>query len=226
MQTERTNQEWIICLSGPHQPQDAAQDAAQEAALVALRELLLRAALYTLVTHLQDLRDLDERERVALAEDCAQEALQAVLEHLADFRGESKFTTWAYKFGVNIALTRARKERWKAVSLDELSDDEDALDWVQWKETSHAADSEKPSLQAEIGEVIKAAIRSELTGRQRQVLKWIAFDGVPMDVVVERLDTNRNAVYKMLHDARLKIKRQLAARGYEVDEVYEIFRMV
>ncbi len=218
MPAPRTNQEWVQALRAPGDR--------QAEALTDLRELLLRAALYTLVTHLDDLRQVDEYERMALAEDCAQDALQAVLAHLADFRGESRFTTWAYKFGINVALTRARRERWKGISLEALSEDEDPLEWIKWKDAPQALDSEMPALQAEIRAVIREVLRSELTARQRQVLKWIAFDDVPMDVVVERLRTNRNAVYKLLHDARLKIKRQLAASGYEVEEVYGIFRMV
>lgn len=217
MPTARTNQEWVQTLSN--------QDNLQTEALIDLRDLLLRASLYTLVTHLPDLRELDEHERMALAEDCAQDALQTVLDHLQDFRGESKFTTWAYKFGINIALTRARRERWKHISLDALSEEEDPLNWIPWKDGLQTVNSEMPSLQAEVSAVIQEVVRTELTSRQRQVLKWIAFDDVPMDVVVERLNTNRNAVYKLLHDARMKIKSQLAARGYEVEEVYDLFRM-
>src|SRR4051794_8459906 len=194
MQAVRTNQEWILALSG--------QERQQAEALIDLRELLLRAALYTLVSHQEDLREMDEHERMAIAEDCAQEALRAVLARLSDFRGESKFTTWAYKFGVNFALTRARRERWKTISLDALSEDEDKGFWLQRQNNLQTIDSEMPALQTEVGAIIQAVIRSEMTERQRQVLKWIAFDGVPMDVVVERLDTNRNAVYKLLYDAR------------------------
>lgn len=213
----RTNPEWLNSLSG--------RDSGQTEALEDLRGLLLRAALYTLVTHHQDVSGLEERERLALAEDCAQEALLAVLGKLDEFRGDSKFTTWAYKFGINIALTHARRERWKRVSLDALAEDEHALDWFQRQEGFQTADSEAAALQSEVSDVIKAVIRNDLTDRQRQVLKWIAFDDVPMDVVVDRLETNRNAVYKLLHDARLKVKRRLAERGYKVEEVYQLFRL-
>jgi RNA polymerase sigma-70 factor (ECF subfamily) len=216
MQTARTNPDWIATLSG--------EGIRQAEAIEELRSLLLRAALYTLVTRLEDLRELDERERLALGEDCAQEALLALLGKLDDFRGESKFTTWAYKFGVNVALTRARQERWKRVSLDALAEDEYALDWLQWQEGWQAVDSEAAALQAEARAVIRDVIDTSLTARQRQVLKWIAFDGVPMDVVVQRLETNRNAIYKLLHDARLKVKRRLSEHGYEVEEIYELFR--
>ena len=216
MSAARSNQEWILSLSNPN---------AQQAEVIAeLGQLLLRAALYTLVTHLEDLQKLEEHERVALAEDCAQEALLSVLAHLDEFRGESKFTTWAYKFGVNTALTRARHERWKQVSLDELSENGDSADWLEWGEGFQTTDSEQPALRSEVRNVIEEVFRCELTDRQRQVLKWVAFDGVPMDVVVERLASNRNAIYKLLHDARLKVKRHLADQGYELEEVTALFQ--
>ncbi len=214
MPTPRSNADWTAALS--------AVGNAQAEALVDLRALLLRAALYTLVTHLQDLRHLDESARLALAEDCAQEATLAVLRRINDFRGESKFTTWAYKFGINVALARARRERWKGVSLDALDEDE-SLDWLQ-RAVAPVADSEAAALRAEVGALIRDVITTELTERQRQVLHWIAFDEVPMDVVVERLASNRNAVYKLLHDARLKVKQRLAARGYDPADVYDLFR--
>lgn len=211
----RSNAEWIAALSGT--------DSEQGNALDELRALLLRAALYTLVTHLPDLQDLEDRERLALAEDCAQEALLSVLARLPDFRGDSQFTTWAYKFGINTALTRARRERWRGVSLDALGEDETVLDWLEWKHGPASVDAERPALQAEVVALIQETVQADLTDRQRQVLKWIAFDGVPMDVVVERLDTNRNAVYKLLHDARLKVRRALEVQGYAPEDVYEIF---
>lgn len=212
----RTNQEWIAALSGASDP--------QAGAIADLRDLVLRAALYTLAANLDNLQGLEDRDRLALAEDCAQEAVLAVLDHLGDFRQESKFTTWAYKFGVNIALTRARRERWKQVSLDALSGENDALDWLLPQARAKATGSEAPVLKSEVAAILQEVFVRELTGRQRQVLKWIAFDEVPMDVVVERLTTNRNAVYKMLHDARLKVKQHLAVRGYGVEDVYDLFQ--
>lgn len=216
MPSTRSNQEWFDALSN--------QGMQQGEALEELRRLLLRAALFTLVTHLTDLQEMSENERVALAEECAQEALMAVLARLGDFRGDSKFTTWVYKFGVNIALSRARRWRWKQVSLDDLADDEGTLDWLQRNERFQTADSEQPVRQKEVVEVIREVLRTQLTPRQRQTLKLIAFDNVPMDVVVQRLDSNRNAVYKSLHDARLKIKQQLIQRGYNLAEVMDLFQ--
>lgn len=216
MRPARTNQEWIAALSG--------EMGLQAEAIEDLRDLVLRAALYTLAAHLDSLQGMEERERLALAEDCAQEAVIAVLDRLSDFRAESKFTTWAYKFGVNIALTRARRERWKQVSLEALSEQGDQLEWLLPETRTGGRGSETPALKSEVASILQQVIGHELTARQRQVLKWIAFDDVPMDVVVEQLGTNRNAVYKLLHDARLKVRQHLSARGYDLNEVYELFQ--
>src|SRR5512142_2763117 len=120
----RTNQEWL------HQLQSSG--ASQEAAIADLRDLLLRAALYFFSRTPGDLAGLTRDEVLHRAEDCAQDALISLMAHLSDFRGDSKFTTWAYKFAINTALMTARHERLKGVSLDELAtSSESALsDWV------------------------------------------------------------------------------------------------
>ncbi len=82
---------------------------------------LLRATLYFFSRNLSDFEGMNRDEILQRAEDCAQEALIAVMNHLSDFRGDSKFTTWAYKFAINTALMTARRERWKGKSLDQLS---------------------------------------------------------------------------------------------------------
>lgn len=215
MQPGRTNQEWFDSLRGPQEQ--------QAEALEDLRRLLLRASLYTLVSHLSDIQDMSETERMALAEECAQEALMTVLARLQDFRSESKFTTWVYKFGVNVALSRARRWHWRQVSLDALADENDSLAWLHRNENFHTDDSERFIRKKEIVETLKEVLSTQLTSRQRQTLKWIAFDNTPMDVVVQRQDSNRNAVYKQLHDARRKVKEHLIKRGYDLEEVLDLF---
>src|SRR5688572_15968968 len=105
MSTTRTNQEWLQDLN--------ASGSRQEAALADLRDLLLRAALYFFSRNLSDFKGSDRSEITQRSEDVAQDALIAVLDHLPDFRGDSKFTTWAYKFAINKAMMAARRERWK-----------------------------------------------------------------------------------------------------------------
>jgi RNA polymerase sigma-70 factor (ECF subfamily) len=208
MLNKRTNEEWLQELESNGETRAAAVDD--------LRQILLRTALYVFSRKSGDTGNLDRGEIIQMAEDCAQEALIAVMKHLSDFRGDSKFTTWVYKFAVNTSLMALRRERWKDISLDQV--DEMFLITNQ-----RAYDPELPGVRWEIRELLRNTMLNELTERQQRVLKLIVFDEVPMDVVVERMETNRNAVYKLLHDARLKIKQKLLESGFGIDETMEIF---
>jgi len=216
MSNTRTNEEWMDGLK--------ASGAAQESAIADLRNLLLRAVLYFFSRNQSDFGGLDRDEVLQRAEDCAQEALVAVINHLSDFRGDSKFTTWAYKFAINIALMTARRERWKDVSLDQLSQSEnDTLsEWIL-RDKSPGLAPDRSAMQGEVGEIIREVIERDLTDKQRDVLIMMIFNEVPMDEVVRRLGTNRNAVYKTLHDARRKLKSGLQTRGFEVGETLALF---
>jgi RNA polymerase sigma-70 factor (ECF subfamily) len=217
MSNTRTNQEWLDDLR-------ASGEEVQEAAIADLRNLLLRAVLFFFSRNPGDFGGLDRDEILQRAEDCAQEALVAVLNRLSDFRGDSKFTTWVYKFAINIALMTARRERWKNVSLDQLSNSEDDTlsEWML-RDKSPGLAPDQSAMQGEVGEIIREVIERDLTDKQREVLVMMIFNEVPMDEVVRRLDTNRNAVYKMLHDARRKLKNGLQARGFEVGETLALF---
>jgi RNA polymerase sigma-70 factor (ECF subfamily) len=216
MTKPRTNQEWLQELR--------AGGAVQESAVADLRDLLLRAALYFFSRNVGDFKGLEQDEVLQRAEDCAQDALMAILQHLSDFRGDSKFTTWAYKFAINLAMVAARRERWKDVSLDELTSSEEAyFSEAILEDKSAGSAPEQSAVQAEIQAVIQMVIERELTERQRQVLVWMVFNEVPMDEVVRHLGTNRNAVYKTLHDARRKLKAGLQARGFDIAETLTLF---
>ena len=212
----RTNQEWLHELN--------ASGMAQEAAIADLRDILLRAALYFFSRNQGDFAGLDRGEILQRAEDCAQDALIAVMQHLPDFRGDSKFSTWAYKFAINNALMAARGERWKGVSLDQLSGSSESTlaEWVM-EDKSDGIIPEQVSIQAEVRGLIRDVIEHDLTEKQRHVLLLMVFNEVPMDEVVRHLGANRNTVYKMLHDARRKLKSSLQARGFEVGETLALF---
>ena len=210
----RTNQEWIQELGSGGE--------LQAAAIQDLYEILNRAAVYTFQRNLGDLANHSQEEINQLAEDCAQEVTIAILKNLAQFRGESKFTTWAYKFAINISLTMARRERWKGVSLDVLDDQPDSIGSppANFQKSNPETNME----QGEVWQIIRRVIENELTERQRAVLQWMVFEEVPMDVVVEHLDSNRNAVYKLLHDARRKLKAALQEGGLSTSETFDLFQ--
>jgi RNA polymerase sigma-70 factor (ECF subfamily) len=210
---QRTNQEWLHELrsDGPEQQQ----------AINDLRGYLLRAVLYFFSQNPGDLRRLAREEIEQVAQDLAQEALLTILNHLDEFRGESKFTTWAYRFAINTSLVEARRRRWKNVSLENLLANAELTDF-QFEDEA-AQDPDLAVQQQEIWDIIRDAIEHDLTPRQREVLTAIAFEDVPMDVVTERFHTNRNAIYKMVHDARTKLKKTLEARGFGVEEILSAF---
>jgi RNA polymerase sigma-70 factor (ECF subfamily) len=208
----RSNAEWLSALRS--------SGDAQAAALAELRVLVLRAALYTLRRSRGDLGLMSPAEIGQLAEDCAQEALLAVMQGLDRFRGESRFTTWVYAFAVNTALIAARRERWKRVPLDRV------LEQVGPSAGWHApapAGPDRRALQAETLAAVREVIDTELSARQRQALKAIVFEGVPLDELARHWGSNRNAIYKLLHDARRKVKACLEARGVSVGDALGLF---
>jgi RNA polymerase sigma-70 factor (ECF subfamily) len=167
---------------------------------------------------------MSREEILQRAEDCAQEALIAVMNRLSDFRGDSKFTTWAYKFAINIALMTARRERWRGKSLDRVtfSDTGTTLEaFVADKSSAETPD--RSAMQNEISDTLREVIERDLTDKQRQALILMVFHEVPMDEVVQRMGTNRNAIYKLLHDARRKLKKGLQSRGFEIGETLKSF---
>ena len=210
----RTNEEWCYALQ--------TQGEEQAIAIADLREFLLHASRYSVSRSLGGLTSISDYEVQQLAEDSAQEALLAILNHLSEFRSDSKFTTWAYKFAINFSLMAARHERWKGVSLDRLIDEVDLPD----SPILDSGPSDDPALQAQQSEIwamLKEVIETELTKRQQQVLKAMVFDEIPLDEIAQHFESNRNAIYKLMHDARQKLKARLEMRGFGVPEIMDLF---
>jgi RNA polymerase sigma-70 factor (ECF subfamily) len=209
----RDNAEWIHALTGGPE---------QEAALADLRARLLRAARFTLRRARHRLGHLADDDLDHLAEDCAQEALTAVLARLGDFRGESRFTTWVYTFAVNVALVAARREHWKRRSLDRVFDGDEALP-PAGVEDGRATDPQRRALQAEALAAVREGLEQRLTPKQRQLVRLLIFEQVPLDEVARQWGSTRNALYKLLHDARRNLKAHLVARGLSVKEILDLF---
>ena len=210
----RTNDEWIRALGE--------RGEAQAAALDELRLLLVRAARFALQRGQSRAGRRGTFDVDQLAEDCAQNALVAILDRLQDFRGDSRFTTWAYKFAINMALVAGRREAWKPVSLDALLESAGPATWRLEADTL-SGDPEQVARRGEAWKVIQEVIETELSERQRQALKAIVLDEVPLDELVRHWGSSRNAVYKLLHDARWKLKTRLQARGFAAREVLGMF---
>lgn len=203
---ERTNEQWLSALRGPE----------KDEAIADLRALLVRGLGATL-------RGRRIRASGASVEDFAQEALIKILDNLDAFRGESRFTTWAQKIAVRVAFTELRRREWSNVSLQEITDRYE----IRGAEPRELADPEPgpedlASRRITV-EYLHRVIYEELTERQREALVAVMLNGMPLEEVARRMGTNRNALYKLLHDARRKLKRRLISRGLSPRDVLEAF---
>jgi RNA polymerase sigma-70 factor (ECF subfamily) len=195
-------QQWMTALRGPA--------ATREPALAQLHALLLRAARFELGRRRAQLDHLAASGIDDLAVQAADDALMAILGKLDTFRGTSRFTTWAYKFALLEAGVKARRRAWQGREI--LIDDE------TWPELPGAGRSAQEQLEdSELLEALRVAVQTVLTPHQREVFCALALNGIPIDVLAERLGTTRGALYKTLHDARRKLRSALDAAGYPID---------
>jgi RNA polymerase sigma-70 factor, ECF subfamily len=178
----------------------------REDAIGRLSELLLAAARSEIRRRAATARHLRGDELDDMARQSADDALVAVLAKLDHFRGASRFTTWAYKFALLEAAVAIRRRAWQGREVVLRPEDWSLLP-AGTASTAHDAET------AELLDHLTVAVGSELTAHQREVLIALAVDGVPIDVLAERLSTTRGALYKTLHDARRKLRTRLTAQG-------------
>jgi RNA polymerase sigma-70 factor (ECF subfamily) len=188
----------------------AAVPATREETVARLHAVLLRGARFEVARRRPSLPHLRGNELDDIAAEAADDALVSILRRLEDFRGASRFTTWAYKFALYEAAVKLRKRGWQ--------DREVPLEPENWSLfSSTGLGPEAETEQRELVEAVQSAIAEALTPHQQHVLVSVAVNGVPIDVVAERLRTTRGALYKTLHDARRKLRRHLAERGHRLD---------
>lgn len=183
----------------------------RDAAIQALHALLLKGARFEVQRRSATFAHLRGDDHDDLAQQSADDALVAVLGKLADFRGDSRFTTWAYKFALLEAGVKVRRRAWQGREVP--------LAPESWELIADRVST--PQQAAETTELLAAlqeTIDGDLSPHQREVLVAVALNDVPIDVLAERLDTTRGALYKTIHDARRKLRSALAARGIDIDE--------
>ena len=197
------SRQWVQSLSGPGEQ--------REAALTRLHEMLLRIARRELRRRSGQLRitgpELDD-----LAYQAAADALLAIMAKVGQFRGESRFTTWAYKFVIFEVSAKVGRHFWinPPVPMD-------AEDWDRLPDR-FGLDPAREAERRELAGAVRRAVDEQLTPRQRQVFVAIVLDGVPMDALAAELGSTRNAIYKTMFDARRKLRAALAANGYLDDQ--------
>jgi RNA polymerase sigma-70 factor, ECF subfamily len=196
------SREWLRCLRE--------ENVERDEAVARLHALLLRAARFEVARRRPTLPHLRGGDLDDIATQAADDALMGVLRRLDDFRGASRFTTWAYKFALYEAAVKLRKRSWQGREVP--------LEPEGWGLFSSAGlEPDAEAEQSELVATLQEAIEEVLTPHQRRVLVALALNGVPIDVLAERLNTNRNALYKTLHDARRKLRKHLQERGLALD---------
>lgn len=197
VEADRDPDDWVIALS--------VEGPGRDVALRRLHALLLRAARHQIWRMRPMLNGAGPENVDELACQAADEAMVALLAKLPTFQGRSRFTTWAYKFAILQAATEVRGQAWRSrqVVLDDTQVTVDLGPSVE--EYVEGAD---------LAREVERAIHQSLTPHQRRIMLALLVDQVPIDVLAERLGTNRNALYKTLHDARVRVRAHLAASGH------------
>lgn len=202
---ERDNETWLAHLDGTSPDQQAALSDLREALLHGLRRALSHRA------------GADD----ASLEDTVQDSLVRILERLPQFEGRSRFLTWAISIAIRVAMSELRRRRWKDVSLDEVIAGADLA-------SGRAIDDEPgPDARWERAAILDAmheVIRDDLTAKQRAAM-LAELRGMPQDEIARHLGSNRNAIYKLTHDARKRLRRGLEAAGFAAEDIRATFAM-
>jgi len=199
-----TNEEWVQALSSP----------VDEQAVKLLREKLingLKPALHKYVD-----RELDQ-----FVEDVAQDALLKVIDNIDSFRGESKLITWAMKIAVREGLTELRLKRYDDISIEDLKPNDNSREVFSLSVASEETSPDRSLHESQLVDKVMQIINEELTDKQKKAINALMIQGLPMPAVVKLMDTNRNALYKLVHDARLKIKNKLEIEGIDPDRMLD-----
>lgn len=211
---ERTNAAWLAELLDGHPRQtQAIEDLLQH-----LRRGIM-AYLYTR----SDLNHLAEAELRQMSNDFAQDALLKIQDNLDNFRGKSKFTTWASKIAANHTISELRRAKWRDFSLDALTETGSSLQEILEIPANQVSLPDTESERRQVWQAIEQVVNNELTDRQRQALLAVRVDNVPISEVARLMDTNPNNVYKLLHDARLKLKRGLQNLDLDPDYILKLY---
>ncbi len=214
---ERTNADWLADLQSG--------GARRAQALDDLRQLLERGVYFYLRNERSDLDSRATEEIRQMSQDFVQEALIKILDNLDSFRGESQFTTWASKIAARVAISELRRARYRDYSLEYLTSDGETIP-VMGSLAAKLDTTPQPERHTErqaVFQIIDEAFRTALTERQRLVMTAYVIDEVPIEEIARRLGTNRNALYKLVHDARLKLRRYLEAQELSLDYMLGLF---
>jgi RNA polymerase sigma-70 factor (ECF subfamily) len=209
--TKRTNEQWLAELRPEHPD--------YETAVSDLSSLLTKGLRRGLLARVKT----SAPEFDTQADDFAQEAMLKVLENIDSFAGRSQFTTWAHKIAISVALTELRRKRWQDSSLNSLTESDGGGDYTPSFVADEAPTPEHRTARAELLTYVQGLIENDLTERQRTALVDSVIQGKSTNQIAKKLNMKPNAVYKLMHDARVKLKKSLAQDGYTPSDILQVF---
>lgn len=207
----RTNEQWLEDLRS--------DDLAKDDALADLRQILINGLKRGLLSQV----NTNAPEFETQVEDFAQEATLKILDNLDSFAGLSRFTTWAHKIAVSVALTELRRKRWQDASLDGILETESG-DYTPTLVADPAPKPEEMTIRTDMMHRLNSIINNELTDKQRTVLTASVIRDLPTAQVAKMMGMKPNAVYKLLHDARVRLKKRLESEGLSAGDIIAVFQ--
>lgn len=207
---ERSNAEWLAVLAPESPARSTAIEDLRQTLVAGLRRGLLGS------------RSMRRREFAEQAEDFAQEALVKILASVDSFRDECRFITWAHKIAVRVALTELRRKRWNDVSLETLLVSSEGESIPRALADPAVGPEEAVQRTASLERVLRY-IREDLTDKQRTAMTAAILRGMPLEEAARRMSMNRNAFYKLLHDARKRLKHRMLQDGITPDDILAAF---
>lgn len=201
---DRDNKNWVKDLGS--------KGREQQEALTELRDLLMRS-LYGAISTRSHIDD-------SFLEDSVQDALVLILEKLDQFEGRSRFLTWATSIAIRVSMSKLRRKQWQEVSLDQMI----ANNHITFEDMNDDVESEPESglERRNILEQMHTVIQNDLTEKQKVAL-LSELKGMPQDEIARHLGSSRNALYKLTHDARKRLKKGLEAAGYSAADINVAF---
>lgn len=209
--TKRTNEQWLQDLRSEGPDHDDAVTDLHAILVSGLRRGLLNQV------------NTSAPEFETQAEDFVQEAILKIMKNLGTFAGRSQFTTWAHKIAVSVALTELRRKRWQDRSLDGMTDDADG-DYTPSLAADPAPTPENATERAQAMAQVQKLIDNILTEKQRTALVASAIDGLSTTELAQKMDMKPNAIYKLLHDTRLRLKKSLSQEGLTPADILSVFQ--
>jgi RNA polymerase sigma-70 factor (ECF subfamily) len=210
---KRTNEEWLRILGN-------SEGADFETAVADLRQILIKGLQRGLMRRV----NTSALEFESLTEDFVQEALVKILDKLDTFAGRSQFTTWAHKIAISVALTELRRKRWQNRSLDELTQTDSGGDYTpSFTADENVLQPENAAERSEMIDRVNRLIEHDLTEKQRTAIVAAVSEGCSTQEVADKMNMKPNAVYKLLHDARNRLKKSLDEDGLTPAEIIALF---